>query len=229
MRQLPHQRIRISDRARRTRAINRILEGLNSGPQHPSRQRVIDLLDLLQEAERCEKVFEEHLRARAKELNLEGSGLERQFQDAGQPGLRYALVIAKANRLLRRYRSAPVLQTACFAIDSRGLSFYWEMDRGDEWEVWENGAVSLILGLIESKEFHRLRKCRNCAKRYFAQTDHQVHCSDDCRKQFASRDSRFKERRRLYMAEHRKRQKMQDKRMAQVAREVLLNKNRRTR
>src|ERR1700687_4096734 len=184
---------------------NSILERLNSDPRHPSKQRIADLLDLLQRTDRGEKLLWEDLSQGMGIQKWTGSTSEFQELWERPTQLKYEVLLRKTNRLLRRYRSTPVLQPPFFDIDEfTGLRSSWVLERGSKWKNWENEAVLLILDVIERKEFHRLRKCRNCSKWYYGQTDHQVHCSDNCRKQFASKDPRFKERRRLYMAKHRR-------------------------
>jgi hypothetical protein len=199
-------------RPSRTQSGNLILKKLNSSARHPSKRRIADLLDLLQQTDRCEKLLLEDVRERMVRSN-ERMMYYHEFQElyASPTQLRYKGLLTSVNRTLHRYRSAPVLQPAFFELDElTGLRFCWELDGGSKWKNWENEAVHLILNVIERKEFHRLRKCRNCSKWYYGQTDHQVHCSDNCRKQFATRDPRFKERRRLYMAALRREEKSRD-------------------
>jgi hypothetical protein len=191
---------------------NSILETLTSGPRHPSKQRIADLLDLLQRADRGGKLLWEDLSHGMGIQKWTGSTSGFQELWVRPTQLKYEALLSKTNRLLRRYRSTPVLQPPFFDIDEfPGLGSSWVLERGSKWKNWENEAVLFILDVIERKEFHRLRKCRNCSKWYYGQTDHQVHCSDNCRKQFASRDPQFKERRRLYMAELRRKEKSRDR------------------
>ncbi len=187
---------------------NEILEKLNSGPQNPSTQRIADLLDLLQQLEQAEKLLLEDLSRRMGTQRWTQSTDKFQELWKSPTERKYDALLGKINRLLQRYRSAPVLQPPGFDVDElTGLRFYWMLDRGGKWKNWENEAVRLILDVIERREFHRLRKCRNCPRRFYGQTDHQVYCSDNCRKKFATKDRRFKERRRLYMAKRRKEEK----------------------
>jgi hypothetical protein len=214
----------------RAQSGNYTLDKISSGRRHPSKQRIADLLDLLQRTDRCEKLLLEDISARMQRSNVTRFMHYHEFQEleVSPTQRRYNALLRSTNRLLRRYRSVPVLQPAFLDIDElTGLRIDWEMGRGSKWEDWENEAVHLILRVIESNEFHRLRKCRNCSKWFYGQTDHQVHCSDNCRKQFATKDPRFKERRRLYMAKRRKKEKALDKKMARVARALVLDKHRR--
>jgi len=192
---------------------NAILEKFGSGPQNPFKQRIADLLDLLQQVDRAEKLLWEDLSNGMHRLRWTGSTQEFQDLERIPAERKYDALLGRINHLLQRYRSAPVLQPPFFDVDEfTGLRFYWELDRGGKWKNWENEAVRLILNVINRKEFHRLRRCRNCSKWFYGRTDHQVHCSDNCRKQFAAKDPRFKERRRLYMAKHRKAEKEEEAR-----------------
>jgi len=191
---------------------NSILDKLNSGPQNPFKQRIADMLELLQQVDPAEKLLWKDL---SRRMRMEGwTRSTHKFQELWKSPTerKYDALLSRINSLLQRYRSAPVLQPPFFEVDEyTGLRFYWELDRGGKWKNWENDAVLLILDVIIRREFHRLRKCRNCSKWYYGRTDHQVHCSDNCRKQFASRDPRFKERRRLYMAKRRREEKSRDR------------------
>jgi hypothetical protein len=65
-------------------------------------------------------------------------------------------VIGRVNRILRRYRSIPVLLPAFFDVDDlTGLRFDWQSERNSRWRKWENEAVQLILGLIKARELPR--------------------------------------------------------------------------
>lgn len=175
---------------------NTILEKLNSGPWNPYKQRIADLLDLLQQVDRSEKLLWEDLSRQMRAQKWTQSSYEFQELWKSSTERKHNALLSRTNRLLQRYRSAPVLQRPFFEVDEfTGLRFYWELDRGGKWHNWENAAVQLILNVIERREFHRLRRCRNCSKWFYGQTNHQIHCSDNCRKQFATKDPRFKERR----------------------------------
>jgi hypothetical protein len=208
---------------------NSILEVLHSGTQHPSKQRIADLLDRLKQLDRAEKLLWEDLSSR---MQTEGwHQATHQFQELWKSPTerRYDALLNRTNCLLQRYRSVPVLQPPFFDIDEfTGLRLNWELDRGGKWKTWENQAVQLISDVIARKEFHRIRKCRNCSNWFYGQTDHQVHCGDKCRKEFATRNPAFKEKRRLYMRKHRQEGKARQEWAKAAARKLLLDKNRRT-
>lgn len=187
---------------------NRILEKLSSAQANPATCRIEELLKLLREAERCEKVLSKHLYARMNELKWRGQIYELQQAESSPAQEAYSAAIDGVNRVVRRYRSLPVLKPAVFDLDDlAGLRFDWEPVGRSRWREWENAAFQLILDLIAAKEFHRLHQCRNCSNWFYSITDHQLHCGDNCRKQFASTDPKFKERRRRYMARRRRQER----------------------
>jgi len=199
-----------------------ILEKLNVNRRHASNQRIARLLELLHEAARCQKLLWEDLdagkfdtgqiqyRAAAAYIkNLYARWHKSRKVETNQILRKYMALLANVNHLLRRYRSAPVVQPS---PEIEALRFSWELDRGRGRKNWENEVVRWILDLIERKEFHRLRKCRNCSSWFCGQTDHQVHCRDACRKQFATQNPKFKERRRLYMKKFRKEEREREER-----------------
>lgn len=193
--------------------LNEFLEELNSSPRRPSKQRIKDLLALLQKVDGAEKLLWEDLsrRMRAERFTSTSDKFREIWKSPVERS--YDSLLSKIDHLLQRYQSVPVLSRAFFEVDElTGLRFEWVQKPARPWESWENQAVRLILEVIERKEFHRIRTCRNCSKWFCGQTDHQVHCSDNCRKLFATKDSRFREKRRLYMAKRRKADKVREAR-----------------
>src|SRR5262249_27970754 len=158
---------------------------LSFPPAHASKNRIAELLELLQETERCEGALFEDLLSRMPKWYRDSEIQymhDLQAVETSPEQEAYTAVIGRGNRILRRYRSIPVLHPAVFELDElRGLRFYWEPERNNsKWRRWENEAARLILGLIEARELHRLHKCRNCSKWFYTVTDHQSHCSDNC-------------------------------------------------
>jgi len=203
-------------RRREADSANAILDRLSSPSAHPSRKRIEELVELLRETEQREGELSEHLYSHMRKRPRSGDMQhfdELQAVETSRAQKAYTAVIGRVNRILSRYRAIPVLLPAVFWVDDHtGLRFDWQPERDGKWRKWEIEAVQLILGLIEKRELHRLHKCRNCSKWFYAVTDHQLHCSDTCRKQFASRDPKFKERRRRYMASRRREEKESEKR-----------------
>jgi hypothetical protein len=82
---------------------------------------------------------------------------------------------------------------------------------------FENRAVQWIVRNIGA--VHRIRRCHHlqCRKWYFAVTDHQKYCGEDCRKRDASQGESFKEKRRVYMKKYRSEEAERDTRAKRLA------------
>jgi hypothetical protein len=67
----------------------------------------------------------------------------------------------------------------------------------------EQYATQWIVDHIEAVQ--RVRRCHRpkCRKWFFAKTDHQKYCGDNCRQRDAAQGESFKEKRRLYMKKYR--------------------------
>ncbi len=65
---------------------------------------------------------------------------------------------------------------------------------------------------------HRIRRCLECQRWFFAITEHQKYCGDNCRKRHAARGEEFLEKRRIYMRDYRQKQKAADIRASNLAR-----------
>jgi hypothetical protein len=67
---------------------------------------------------------------------------------------------------------------------------------------------------------HRIRRCHRlqCRKWFFAKTDHQKYCGDNCRQRDAAQGDSFKEKRRIYMKKYRREEAARDKRSKQFVR-----------
>jgi hypothetical protein len=66
-----------------------------------------------------------------------------------------------------------------------------------------NDAIQWIVDHIDA--VHRIRRCHRlqCRKWFFAVTEHQKYCGDNCRQRDASQGESFKEKRRIYMKKYR--------------------------
>ena len=67
----------------------------------------------------------------------------------------------------------------------------------------EHYAIQWIVDHIDA--VHRIRRCHRlqCRKWFFAVTEHQKYCGDNCRQRDASQGESFKEKRRIYMKKYR--------------------------
>lgn len=90
------------------------------------------------------------------------------------------------------------------------FSFTWRAKT--ESSNWRNQFVFWILNLRKRGDLYLVRSCRNCGRWFYAVTQHQAHCKIGCRQKFHSRDSSFKEKRRLYMQDYRAEEKKRGRR-----------------
>jgi len=127
----------------------------------------------------------------------------------------YEHKLRKANELLRRYRWHPIVHSN---EELTGLRVdVWDSGRGKQ-DRWENVAVAFTFDLLRLHVFPRIRRCRQCQSWFYAITDHQLSCGANCRKKFSSTSPKFKEKRRVYMALYRQREKERDNTAKRIAR-----------
>jgi hypothetical protein len=81
----------------------------------------------------------------------------------------------------------------------------------------EHYAIQWIVDHVDV--VHRIRRCQfpQCRKWFFAKTDHQKYCGDNCRQRDASRGESFKEKRRVYMKKYRREEAARDARAKRLA------------
>lgn len=171
-----------------------------------ARSRVVRLLELLQTADLLSK------KLREANASLSRNPFHRTESD------RLFSTLSAVDEILGLYRGTRMLWVTeqyeleeMFALDPRKL------ERDDNYYV-ETAVINYVLQLLRSGSIQRLRTCRECEKWFYAMTDHQRHCSDNCRQRFASHDQVFKERRREYMKKYRKKEHEQDRRLRQMSR-----------
>jgi hypothetical protein len=87
----------------------------------------------------------------------------------------------------------------------------------DPVSAMEQYAIQWIVDHIDA--VHRIRRCRlpQCRKWFFAKTDHQKYCGDNCRQRDASQGESFKEKRRIYMKKYRSEEAERDARAKRLA------------
>ena len=115
-----------------------------------------------------------------------------------------ASVINELNARLSEYKWLPVVRY--LASPSRCFDVRFEILASNKGVTPECHAVSFVLENIHAA--NRIRRCHRleCRKWFFAVTEHQKYCGDDCRKRDAQQGESFKEKRRLYMKRHRREQ-----------------------
>jgi hypothetical protein len=113
-------------------------------------------------------------------------------------------LVAQINRKLVRYRWSPEMENR---LQEPALSLTFSYHTKTLEEQHENWCVRWIAELVRQRGILRVRRCAECRRWLWAVRDHQKHCSENCRKQHASRSPIFKEKRRLYMAKYRRDEK----------------------
>lgn len=205
---------RVGRRANSEAQKARLLRRLNEHPKQARVQRIERLIELLQEADRLEEALRPaYTRGKyPSDYVLDdrsASGWRFTATDMQKINDRHSLTVRKINQLLRRYWWQPMVQS------------YGQLTglQADPWPgtagkalPWENRAVYFVLELISLKLLQRIRRCRECNDWFCAVTEHQVSCGDNCRKRFSSKSPEFKNKRKLYMRDYRKRDKERERR-----------------
>jgi hypothetical protein len=158
-------------------------------------QRVLEILDLAQEAHR---IAEESRHALTQEEHKSSI-------------VRLNPILSKLNAVLFHYNCKA--RIVCYASSLyRQYLFFSGRSRTPD--------VIAIAFLIENLSLvHRIRRCVECQRWFFAITEHQKYCGDNCRKRHAARGEEFLEKRRIYMRDYRQKQKAADIRATKLARE----------
>jgi hypothetical protein len=114
----------------------------------------------------------------------------------------YRTLLRELQILLIRYQWRPTVEDRLYT--SLGSRMLW--NRTDSAEIKENIAVQFLLeqidGLKGPARILRFRRCRECARWFYAVKDHQSFCNEACRKRFASHDPEFKKKRAEYMRDN---------------------------
>jgi hypothetical protein len=123
--------------------------------------------------------------------------------------------ITELDALIARYKRFPVIR-AFHGAGPHLVVSYEPSGTGSREALRENAALQWLLDNIEV--VHRIRRCRECRKWFFAVTEHQTFCGTNCRKRHASHSKDFKARRAQYMREeYRPAQKQRDLKAKKLA------------
>ena len=119
-------------------------------------------------------------------------------------------VLSKLNAVLFRYDCKAKIHFYHASV-SRYYLFFAGRGRDPE--------VIAVAFLIENLAVvHRVRRCVECQRWFFAVTEHQKYCGNNCRKRHAARGEEFLEKRRTYMRDYRQKQKADAMRAKKLAR-----------
>lgn len=205
---------------------------LDNLPDDPASRRVVELIEQMQRAtaitEHLEyknpkfhewyvnekvSVFDNYKSGKLKELpDFETARIK--FQDPMSQTLYDELVQLFANlkKILRRYKWRP---TAGF--NGTRISFFTDYGAIGSAEEWENWCVDGIMQFADAGILSLFRRCRQCGEWLASIPVTRKYCSDNCRQKFASQSSAFKDKRRIYMRDYRKREHERDQRARRLA------------
>src|SRR5487761_1048717 len=120
--------------------------------------------------------------------------------------------IASLNAHLGRYKWHPSV-LGWMGVESHFRVLYLIVGKSNDAALaLEHYAIDWIVNHVDVVS--RIRRChlQQCRKWFFAKTDHQKYCGDNCRQRDASQGESFKEKRRLYMKKYRSEEAERDAR-----------------
>jgi hypothetical protein len=205
-------------------------------PKSEAAERVERILELLVAAEECRvAIFREGLEgglgneddvlieeAERRHCPLKGFHCAMplyRFADEAleERNRQYRKLLRELQTLLIRYQWRPTVEDRLYT--SLGHRMLW--DRMDSAGIKENIAVQFLLeqidGLSGPARILRFRKCRECARWFYAVKDTQIYCQESCRKRDHSHDESFKKKRRNYMKKYRSEEAERDARAMRLA------------
>ena len=205
-------------------------------PKRAAAQRVERILELLVAAEECRvAIFRDGLKgglgneddelieeAERRHYPLKGFHCAMplyRFADQAleERNRQYRALLRELQTLLIRYQWRPTVEDRLYT--TLGRKMLW--DRTDATHTKENIAVQFLLeqidGLSGPARILRFRKCRECARWFYAVKDHQIFCRESCRKRQAAQGESFKEKRRIYMKKYRSDEAERDARAMRLA------------
>jgi hypothetical protein len=217
-------------------AAQEVIDRLNSGDTSPACKRVERILELLVEAESLRSSIYERLGERVWKLEErtrrypEGFLIHREFEDKRLQTFQadYQKCLGELYKRLSSYRWRFVVWDS----DYHWLQKMTVPDVARKDDMWEHFSVAQLLRELQGETgpafysgvpsgLARYRRCSNCSRWFYAQTEHQRFCEESCRKSNASKSEVFKEKRRLYMRKRRADEKAEDKRSLERARRGL--------
>jgi hypothetical protein len=202
-------------------AEHRILKKVRQKPQAACVKRVLQLLQLMKNAETLRlELFKRVGKLRANPATFAKHEAEIYSDNFTHPSVKelqsfnraYWGCLKEIERLGKRYRWSPTVRGGGFL----GLTRMFTWNKRTEDEAWENWALFWLLNHVESSglapsRILRFRQCRQCSEWFYALTDHQLYCSSACRQRFHASSQEFREKRARYMKDrYRPRERQQD-------------------
>jgi hypothetical protein len=161
-------------------------------------QRVCQLLSDFQHLEMIRRTLKPLARDRSDGVRY-GFGFVHRFRDPKAEELYQtcAELVDRINIRLQRYRWVPELT---FGLDAP-ITHRQTWDERTESYYHENLAIWLFLIELSEGRIDRFRRCVNCARWFYAITDHQKFCDARCRVREHSQGEEFRKKRARYMRE----------------------------
>ena len=172
-----------------------VLRKATASPRLPCVVRVMRLLRLMQDAER--------FRVKAHPLDMSAAyGLDDEAKLLSMRAEGDAL-LSKLNRQLMRYRWTPAVHRILWLRLEAGYRRPRQRTRND---MWENFAVWWLLRQITGDgdtpaSILRFKQCHRCSRWFYAVTNHQTYCSNNCRQKDHADSPEFRAKRARYMRE----------------------------
>jgi hypothetical protein len=202
------RKLRVKRQGREAERNAALIVGLDWLNERPSkaRSRVVRLIELLKASDLLSR------KLRDSNASLSDKLPHQDERD------KLLSTLDEINEIFALYRGTRVLWVSeqfglkeMFGLNSKRL------ERDDTYYT-ETRLINYALELLRRGSIQRVRTCRECNEWFYAMTDHQSHCGDNCRQRFASHDPFFKERRREYMKKYRREERERDERLQQISR-----------
>jgi hypothetical protein len=185
-----------------------IVEGFNIPPtdnaQATRDRRIQRLIELFQEATRLSEQIRHHFDSHDKERRAAqyqpgpdySTGFTFSVDWLEALNKRFNQVSRELFSITSRYRSHSVVRFSPFTVAPLVVGEHW-ITRNDD-ERTEHAVIAQLLK-NDGRWIYRCRRCLHCGRWFFARTEHQMHCSEKCRKARAAIAPEFKKKRADYM------------------------------
>jgi hypothetical protein len=137
---------------------------------------------------------------------------------SGKQSAEAARLVAEINGRLFKYEWHPAVFGFLGAGSHFRVHYAILATSNDPASAMEQYAIQWIVDHIDAVD--RIRRCHRlqCRKWFFAVTEHQNYCGDNCRQRDASQGESFKEKRRIYMKKYRSEEAERNARAKRLAR-----------
>jgi hypothetical protein len=170
-------------------------------------QRVATLIQEMQELDEIRTSLRERPRHESDYIDFEWPRFAFGSKELQSLTERGRSLTATVNVQLTFYKWSPSIFTHAF----EEFQEYPQWNARSEAEYQEKVAIHAILEELCEGRIDRFRICRHCGKWFYAVAQHQVSCSESCRKKHASTSEDFKAKRREYMKKYRKQEQARNK------------------